>query len=99
MRIRWAWWSVCRGMVLVAMERLLPGRVSGTAEDIGARDVGLGRSTALVDEPTEHVDPFDLPGDLVRRAVLGWWDRDVEAVAAVRAGRVVVLEVGGEHPL
>jgi hypothetical protein len=54
---------------------------------------------AFVDETAEDLDAFNVPKWTGRRVDrLGWRDGWFKIVAAVRAGRVVVGQVGGEYP-
>src|SRR6267378_2059048 len=55
-----------------------------------------GCAAVLVDEPAEHIDALNRARagrDLVGR------QRDLEIDPTVRAGDVVVSDVGGQHPL
>jgi hypothetical protein len=57
-----------------------------------------GGAAVFVDETAEDLDAFNVPkwaGARVRW--LGWRDGWLKIVAAVRAGRVVVSQVGGEY--
>jgi len=72
----------------------MPRARAGMGTELGA--VVSGGAAVLVDEPAEHIHTLD--GAYGLRELVGR-HRGLQADAAVGTGAVVMVDVGGQHPL